>query len=349
MFNKLGANYSRTIYLLTGDLSTYEEITDPAEQGKFFAESSYVVDIKSDKHRYLICWMGNKLVGDEISKTTLAMDNICDNINTSNMTRFRIRKGREDEGFLRFFPEGFIILDEARVPISQWYEKVNEKGAMFRVQAPFGNGVRAFEQNERSASHLNSGDAYVVFLHGLHHAFAWQGLGANEHEITSARRLMGAFTTKPEIRVDAKEGEEPEEFWEAVGGKGEYASVKDHGFAPNFEPRLFNVSNSSGITFMKEVIAFTQEDLFNEDTYILDSYDTIYVWIGNMSNKFEQKGVITRAEKYIASLTDERDITETHIQEIYAGREPSHFTVQFAQWEDEIADKWLETDSKVLQ
>lgn len=38
---------------------------------------------------------------------------------------------------------------------------------------------------------------------------------------------------------------------------------------------------------MKEIAAFTQEDLINEDVYILDAYTTLYIWIGRKSNKFE--------------------------------------------------------------
>ena len=52
---------------------------------------------------------------------------------------------------------------------------------------------------------------------------------------------------------------------------------------PGFEPRLFHVSNSSGFLFMKEVVAFAQEDMFVEDCYVLDSFDTVYIWIGNKS------------------------------------------------------------------
>ena len=32
---------------------------------------------------------------------------------------------------------------------------------------------------------------------------------------------------------------------------------------------------------MQEVPNFAQEDLINEDCYILDMYNTVYVWIGN--------------------------------------------------------------------
>ena len=40
---------------------------------------------------------------------------------------------------------------------------------------------------------------------------------------------------------------------------------------------------------------------------ILDAYSTIYVWIGNKSNKFEKKGALSSAEKYLATVKDERD------------------------------------------
>jgi hypothetical protein len=166
VFDKLGKDYTRTVYWLK-DNRVPVQITDPAEEGKFFAESVYVIDIKGSGHRYLICWIGGHLVGEQLSTTSEAMDDICEHINTSDMTRMRVKKGHETEELLRFFPKGFIILDEARVPLSEFYKKVDERGAMFRIQAPFGSGARAIELNDRAAKNLNSGDAYVVFLHGM--------------------------------------------------------------------------------------------------------------------------------------------------------------------------------------
>ena len=57
----------------------------------------------------------------------------------------RVKKGHEDEAFLAFFPDGFAILDEARVSMDEWYGKLAANGALFRVQAPFGDGARAIE------------------------------------------------------------------------------------------------------------------------------------------------------------------------------------------------------------
>ena len=99
---------------------------------------------------------------------------------------------------------------------------------------------------------------------------------------------------------------------------------------------------------MEEVPAFAQEDMYNEDCYILDAYSTIYTWIGNKSNDFEKRGVVKRAEKFLAELKDNRNKDEVVIEEVFAGREPPGFTVQFLQWEPEVAAKWLETDPEIL-
>jgi len=80
----------------------------------------------------------------------------------------------------------------------------------------------------------------------------------------------------------------------------------------------------------------------------LDAYSTVFVWIGNKSNKFERTAAVKRAEKYIAEVKDQRVKEDTLIEEVLAGREPPAFTVQFIQWEPEVAEKWLETDPEVM-
>lgn len=223
------------------------------------------------------------------------MEIISDHINTSDMSRIRVRKGHEDEAFLKFFPNGFVILDEARVPMADFNAKMAEKGAMFRVQAPYGGGARAIEQNERSSLYLNSGDSFVVFTPQCANAYVWNGVGSSETESNAAVKFTTVFANKPAATAQMKEQAEDEAFWEAIGGKGEYQTSKEALICPGFEPRLFSVSNNTGYTFMKEVVAFAQEDLLNDDVYILDSFDKVYIWIGNKSNKFEIKGARAKA------------------------------------------------------
>jgi len=88
-----------TTYLLE-NLTKPVKIEDVQEQGKFFAECVYVVDVQGSSHRYMICWMGPKLGGDEIAKTSEAMDILCNHELSSDMSRARVNKGSESEDFL---------------------------------------------------------------------------------------------------------------------------------------------------------------------------------------------------------------------------------------------------------
>ena len=80
---------------------------------------------------------------------------------------------------------------------------------------------------------------------------------------------------------------------------------------------------------MKELPAFTQEDLLNNDVYVLDAYNVLYIWIGNKSNSFEKKGAYSKVEKYLEGLTYSRDKKSVTICEVNAGKEPGQFTVNF--------------------
>jgi len=95
---------------------------------------------------------------------------------------------------------------------------------------------------------------------------------------------------------------------------------------------------------MKEIPAFAQEDLLNDDVMVLDAYSVVYIWIGNRSNKFEKKGAYNKVEKYLESVSDSRNKDAVTIQEIEAGKEPATFTMHFIQWEPEVAQAWLESD-----
>jgi len=58
------------------------------------------------------------------------------------------------------------------------------------VQAPFGAGARAIEQNARSSQYLNSGDSFVVVHPSCTGGYVWQGVGSNDEERQAAERLF---------------------------------------------------------------------------------------------------------------------------------------------------------------
>ena len=56
-----------------------------------------------------------------------------------------------------------------------------------------------------------------------------------------------------------REGEEPQAFWDALGGKAEYGSGKWlEEEVPSYPPRLFQCSNASGRFNVEEIFDFAQ-------------------------------------------------------------------------------------------
>ena len=95
---------------------------------------------------------------------------------------------------------------------------------------------------------------------------------------------------------------------------------------------------------MTEIPNFVQYDLNNYDVMVLDGYSTIFIWFGIHSNKFEKKGALKKVEGYIAALSDGRDKDSIQIVEVEPCSEPFNFTQHFPEWEDEVAEQWLQPD-----
>lgn len=196
---------------------------------------------------------------------------------------------------------------------------------------------------------LNSSEAYVIVDEEAKKAFAWSGEGASEDEKAYGPKLAKILAPDLEL-VEYTEGKEDDSFWNSFdGGKTEYATMKALGYAPGFDPRLFQISNSSGYIHMKELYNFQQEDLSINDVMILDSYSTIFVWVGKGANNIEKKNAAKKVETYIASLVDGRKENDVQIVEVEPCGEPPAFTTQFPEWEDEIAAQWLQDDPYTAQ
>ena len=130
------------------------------------------------------------------------------------------------------------------------------------------------------AAQLNSADAFVLRNYHQKKVYAWTGRGASAAESQAAFNNATVRASAGVEVVQVAEGEESEDFWNSLGGKGPYNSVKAGELAPR-DPRLFHLSNATGSFRVEEVFAFEQEDLNDEDVYLLDSFTTVFLWVGS--------------------------------------------------------------------
>ena len=198
---------------------------------------------------------------------------------------------------------------------------------LFHIRGTNSIDTRAVEVGAAAGS-LNSGDCFVLLTAGA--AFTWSGAGSNADEQALAAKVSKEILAEGRPIVAVNEAQEPEEFWAALGGKAPYANDK-HLQADPVEPRLFQVSGVTGNFTVEELCNFTQDDLAQDSTFILDTVAEVAVWIGNNARPADKDAALAIAMQYVANAPDGRS-KATPILRVCAGAEPPMFTAHFRAW-----------------
>jgi len=104
------------------------------------------------------------------------------------------------------------------------------------------------------------------------------------------------------------------------------------------EPRLFQLSDRFGAFAVEEVAQFGQEDMLQDDVYMLDVGTSVYLWVGSGASAKEKTKGFECAAKYVLSATDGRD-KDGPIITVACGNEPMLFTQFFPNWDHDKFQK----------
>jgi len=305
---------------------------DATLHGQFYAGDSYIVKYSYEKHgkmHYILYyWLGKASSADEKGAAALLTTKFDDDLGGA-ATQVRIEMGKEPLHFIQLFTGRMVVHSGGKA--SGFRNKADADSydtdgvSLFHIKGSDAYSVRAVQVPEVSSS-LNSGDCFVLKTPTA--MYAWKGSGCNESEGQTATGVADFLKAARASEV-VGEGAEPEAFWEALGGKGEYPSVRvaDEG---SRDPLLFSCSNSSGTLKMDAVHDFSQADLEEEDVYLLDSFTTIFVWVGSAANEAEKRAAGDVAAAFIRSQG--YDAT-TPIVTVKSGTEPAIFTCNFLGWD----------------
>jgi len=276
-------------------------------------------------------WLGSQSSQDEKGAAAILATKMDDELNGA-ATQVRVVMGKEPSHFVRCFKGTMVV--HAGGKASGFKNKADadtydEDGvSLFHVRGVDAADTRAVQVAEKAAS-LNSGDCFVLLTPTT--MYNWFGSSSNASEQTIAKTVADKIKLKRSVE-EVTEGSEPDAFWEALGGKGEYPTAKLLP-AGSREPMLFSVSNSTGTPVIEPVLDYSQEDLDYNDVFILDTFTTIWVWVGEYANEAEKKVALEMAEAYIK---EQQYGDDTTIIQIKSGAEPSIFTCHFLGWD---ADK----------
>lgn len=320
------------------------EPVDEGTRGFFFGGDSYVMkytyEINGNERYILYFWQGVASSQDERASSAIHTVRLDNELN-GKAVQVRVVQGSEPAHFLRIFKGQMVVFLGGK---ASGFKNVHDHDTydvdgtrLFRVRGTCELDTRAQQVAEEAGS-LNSDDVFVLETPAK--TYLWIGKGASEEEKAMGEKVAAMVSPDRELQTLA-EGEEEDDFWTSLGGKGEYQTSRDVD-RPLLYPRLFHCTISpAGCLRVNEVSHFSQEDLNEDDVMVLDSGDEVYVWVGRGSDDQEKEKAFAMAENYIKTDPTERSLDTTVIVRVNQGEEPASFTSIFPAWNPDLWEKEL--------
>uniref|UniRef100_A0A8C5DSK6 Gelsolin-like n=1 Tax=Gouania willdenowi TaxID=441366 RepID=A0A8C5DSK6_GOUWI len=295
-----------------------KKLVDPSTYGQFFGGDCYLVlytytDDGRKKH-IIYTWQGLNCSQDELAASAILTVYLDDSMNGAP-TQVRVPQGKEPAHLVSLFKDRTLVIHLGGTSRDQAEDSPAGSTRLFHIRQSSTKVGRAVEV-EPTATCLNTNDVFV--LKTPESLFLWKGKGSNEEELEAAEyvaNMLGGSLT------DVEENQEPDEFWEALGGKKPYQTSRA---LRNIviPPRLFGCSNKTGRLIAEEVAeVFQQLDLAPDDVMLLDTWD--------------QVNHITSADYLSSDPAGRKDIPITIVKQ---GEEPLTFTGWFQAWNPDAWD-----------
>uniref|UniRef100_A0A8C4ES46 Gelsolin n=1 Tax=Dicentrarchus labrax TaxID=13489 RepID=A0A8C4ES46_DICLA len=288
---------------------------DPSTHGQFYGGDSYII-LYNYHHggrqgHIIYMWQGMDSSQDEIGACAILGAQLDDELG-GGPVQVRVMQGKEPAHLMSLFGGQPMVVYKGGTS-RDGGQSAPAETRLFQVRSNSAGHTRAVEA---VSSHLNSNDAFLLVTPGG--SFMWVGVGASDTEKQGVH-VSVLFT---------------DQFWEALGGKAEYRTstrLKDKMDA--HPPRLFACSNKTGNFIIEEVPGeITQDDLATDDVMILDTWEQVFIWIGNEAQEEEKTEAMASAVRYIETDPANRD-RRTPIVKIKQSFEPPTFTGWFLGWD----------------
>ncbi|KAM9443774.1 advillin [Clarias gariepinus] len=302
--------------------------------GYFYGGDCYLIlytyEVNSRKNYILYMWLGRHASQDELGACAFHAVTMDQKYNNQPV-QVRVTMGKEPRHFMAMFKGKMVVFEGGTSRKSAEVEEPPVR--FFQISGTDSFNTKAIEVPTVAAS-LNTNDVFLLKTQRA--VYLWYGKGSSGDERAMAKE-MSAFLGKGLSEEIMAEGQEPMEFWQILGGKTPYANDKRLQQAVNdHQPRLFECSNKTGKFIVTEISNFSQDDLNETDVMLLDTWDQVFLWVGQQSNETEKKESITTCQEYLRTHPSMRD-PETPILLIKQGFEPPTFTGWFLAWDP---SKW---------
>ncbi|XP_067385559.1 villin-1 [Emydura macquarii macquarii] len=306
--------------------------------GHFYGGDCYLIlytyKVSNKEHYIIYIWQGRHASKDEITASAYQAV-ILDQQYNNAAVQVRVPMGKEPAHLMAIF-KGKMVVYMGGTSRGGSTEPASPT-RLFQVHGTNAYNTKAFELAPRAAS-LNSNDVFVLKTQGR--CYLWYGKGCSGDEREMAKTVADLISKTEKVVI--AEGQEPVDFWMALGGKSPYANSKQlQEETLSITPRLFECSNQTGTFVATEITDFNQDDLEEDDIFLLDTWDQVFFWVGQCANETEKKAAAVMTQEYLRTHPSGRD-PNTPIIVVKQGYEPPTFTGWFPAWD---ALKWSDKKS----
>ncbi|XP_059849789.1 gelsolin a isoform X1 [Hypanus sabinus] len=327
----------KTIWRVEG---SDKALVDPSAYGQFYGGDCYIIlyayTFGGRQGNIIYFWQGNDSSQDEIGASAFLTAQLDEELGGGPVqgpggarivNQVRVIQGKEPAHLMSMFGGKPLVVYKGGTS-RDGGQSTPADNRLFQVRASSSGSTRAVEV-DAAAANLNTNDVFVLKTPGS--SYVWVGQGASDAEKQGAQQLLDILGVSAS---EVAEGSEPGEFWDILGGKAEYrTSARLKNKMDVHPPRLFACSNKTGRFIIEEVPGEqTQDDLAPDDVMILDTWDQVFVWIGNDAQEEEKSEALASAKVYIETDPANRD-RRTPIVIVKQGFEPPSFTGWFLGWD----------------
>ncbi|XP_034038381.1 scinderin like b [Thalassophryne amazonica] len=306
---------------------------DAVSYGQFYGGDCYLIlysyQQEGRKKHIIYFWQGLKCTKDELAASaflTVQLDREMD----GSPVQVRVTQGQEPPHLMSLFKNKPMIIHGGGTSRKGGQTETGTT-RLFHIRQSSSGACRAVEV-EPVGNNLNTNDVFALKCPS--NQYVWRGEGASDEEMNFAKRVIAKLGW---TAIDVNEGKEPADFWKALGGKKDYQTSKALKNVIK-APRLFGCSNKTGTLIVEEVPGeFTQSDLATDDVMILDTWNELFIWIGNDANEAEKDGAVRIAKEYVDTDPSGRSNVPTFIMK--QGAEPLNFIGWFHGWDPNMWNK----------
>lgn len=334
-------------YILQDDSSSDEKSPDDPDyvrlpNGVISEHGESQQSVEDDFKCVVYFWQGRQASKMGWLTFTFSLQKKFEALFSNKLEVIQVHQQQENLKFLSLFKQKFIIHQGKRnasqklKPTSFFHLRSNNNILTLRCI-----------EIEPDSSRLNSGFCFILILNEPLHdrdipsdefivnnldefdsrVLIWVGSKCNPKEAKIAEEIAREkFNSVNPLIIN--EGQEPEEFWSALGGHQAYDT--DASFMQY--TRLFRCSNDKGYFSISEKCTdFCQDDLSDDDIMILDNGSQVFLWIGPKSSEVEVKLAYKSAQVYVQNLRL-KDSNPRQLMLTFKGKESKKFTKCFHAW-----------------